>query len=77
MADKKITVMEAVKMETEYKHYWLCPNICRNMNIAPRKYETGVECDKIPVELADKELVKCWVESVDGVDRLCLIWRNE
>lgn len=72
--------MTLLEFCTQHKNdketYWLCPNICSNQNITPRKYEYGMEFVSsgfIPKELLDKELVKAFRE--DG--KYCLIWRNE
>ena len=64
----------------QHKHnkagYWLCPHLCRNMNISPRPYECGIDYQNvgsIPKELLDKEITKTFRE--DGV--ICIIWRND
>lgn len=58
------------------KGFWLCPNICKNMNIAPRLYEEGLDYQNvgsIPQFLLDREVVKGFVED----EILCVIWKND
>lgn len=56
------------------KRFWLCPNIAVNTSVTPKKFEQGLEFDKPPKELMDKEIVKnVWLEE----NLYCIIWRNE
>lgn len=71
-----MTVKEfCVENRKNKKGFWLCPNICKNMNITPRPYEEGLDfanIGSIPIELANKEVVKGFIED----DILCVIWKN-
>lgn len=71
-----MTVREVCELKKgKSKAFWLCPNICKDMNITAKKFEMGLtfqSISAIPKGLLDKEAVKTFYEN----DALCVIWKN-
>ena len=72
-----MTVQEVCNQHKhDSKGLWLCPSICKNMNITPRQYKYGIDYQNIgsiPSELLNKEVVKMFRED----NTICIIWKNE